>query len=181
MKRLLLGIVTSLLITSGCVHNSELSRGSESETNISQKNQMPKEMPEDFNFSLSFGYGEVNKNEINTYDNSVTKDLIMKGTAKTDALFSQDEMQSIYEKMREINIMEIDGFSQQVGCSKTPSNTDSWKITINGDRKTFSWTDEDCSVSNDEKQLLDLRTYIQQIVNGKDAYKALPEAEGGYD
>lgn len=36
-------------------------------------------------------------------------------------------------------------------------------------------------MSNDEKLLLDLRTYIQQVVNGKDAYKALPEAVGGYD
>ncbi|WP_200961409.1 hypothetical protein [Paenibacillus sp. Soil522] len=103
----------------------------------------------------------------------------MKGTAKADVSFSQDEMQNIYDKMREINIMGINEFSQQGGCSQTPSNTDSWKITINGETKTFSWTDQDCSVSNDEKQLLDLRTYIQQIVNGKDAYKALPEAEGG--
>ena len=149
MKRLLLGIVISLLIISGCGHNSDLSRGSDSETKSDK--QMPNEMTEDFNFSLSFGYGEVNKNEINTYNNSVTKDLIMKGTAKADVSFSQDEMQSIYEKMREINIMGMNEFSQQGGCSQTPSNTDIWKITINGETKTFSWTDQDCSVSNDEK------------------------------
>ena len=181
MKRLFLGVVISLLIISGCGHNSDLSRGLVSEAKISQINQMPKEMPEDFNFSLSFGYGEVNKNEINTYSHSVTKDLIMKGTAKVDFSFSQDEMHSIYEKMREINIMGINEFSQQGGCIQTPSNTDSWKITINNETKTLSWTDQDCSISNDEKLLLDLRTYIQQILNGKDAYKAMPEAEGGYD
>lgn len=178
MKRLLFGIVISLLSISGCDHNSDLSRGLDTETKISQ---MPIEMPEDFNFSLSFGFGEVNKNEINTYTNSITKDLIMNGTAKADFSFSQDEMQSIYNKMKEINIMGINEFSQQGDCTKVPSNTDSWKITINSETKTFSWTDRYCSMSNDEKLLLDLRKYIQQIVNGKDAYKALPEAEGGYD
>ncbi|WP_160037192.1 hypothetical protein [Paenibacillus sp. An7] len=185
MRRFLFGIIISLLSISGCDHNSDLSRGSDTKTKISQINQlskeMPEEMPEDFNFSLSYGYGEVNKNEINTYNNSVTKDLIIKGTAKADFSFSQDEMQSIYKKMKEINIMRINEFSQQGDCAKTPSNTDSWKITINSETKTFSWTDQHCSVSNDEKLLLDLRTYIQLIVNGKDVYKALPEAEGGYD
>ncbi|WP_160037077.1 hypothetical protein [Paenibacillus sp. An7] len=181
MRRLLFGIIISSLSISGCDHNSDLSRGLDTETKISQINQLPGEMPEDFNFSLSYGYGEVNKNEINTYNNSVTKDLIIKGTAKADFSFSQDEMQSIYKKMREINIMRINEFSQQGDCAKTPSNTDSWKITINSETRTFSWMDQHCSVSNDEKLLLDLRIYIQQIVDGKDAYIALPEAEGGYD
>lgn len=171
MKRLLLGISVSLLAISGCSHDSFLS----------QKIQMPEEKPNDFNFSVSYGYGDLNKNEINTYENSVTKDLIMHGKAMAEVSFSPDEMQKIYDKMKEINIMQIDKIKQQLGCSKVPSTTDSWKITINGETKTFSWTDEDCKVNSVEQQLLDLRTYIQQIVSTKDTYKALPEAVGGYD
>lgn len=62
-----------------------------------------------------------------------------------------------------------------------PSNTDSWRVTVSGETKSFSWTDEHCTVSDETKQLLELRTYIQQLVEGKDAYKALPSAVGGYD
>lgn len=69
--------------------------------------------------------------------------------------FNKDEMQSIYEKMREINILGTKEFSQQGGCFKTPSNIDSWKITIDGETKTFSWTDQNCSVTNDANQLLE--------------------------
>ncbi|WP_260871016.1 hypothetical protein [Paenibacillus xylanexedens] len=35
--------------------------------------------------------------------------------------------------------------------------------------------------SNEADQLLNLRKFIQQIVETKKAYKELPEAEGGYD
>ncbi|MFD0711758.1 hypothetical protein [Paenibacillus sp. GCM10027626] len=181
MIRTLLAIIISLLFISGCGQNLDLEHRSDTESKISQENKMPKEMPEDFNFSVSFGYGEVNKNEINTYDNTVTKDLIMKGTATANFAFTKDEMQSIYEKMREINIMGTKEFSQQGGCFKTPSNTESWKITVDGETKTFSWTDQNCSVTNDANQLVELRTDIQQIIEGKDAYIALPMAEGGYD
>lgn len=169
MIKMLLTIVFSILFLSGCTEGNN------------QKHGMPAEMPEDFNFSVSFGYGEVNKNEINTYTHKVTKDLITKGTAAADLTFSKDELQSIYDKMREINMMESKDFSGKEGCDKTPSNTDSWKVTVNGETKSFSWTDEHCTVSDEAEQLLELRTYLQHLVEGKDAYKALPATEGGYD
>ena len=181
MKRVLLGVSVSLLALSGCSHNWILSHGTELNTEISETNQMPEEKPNDFNFSLSYGYGDQNKNEINTYDKSVNKDLSIHGQATVEVSFSPDEMQRIYDKMKEINMMQIDEIKQQLGCSKVPSTTDSWKITINGETKTLSWTDEDCKVNSVEQQLLDLRTYIQQIVSTKDTFKALPEAVGGYD
>ncbi|MDQ0916328.1 hypothetical protein [Paenibacillus sp. V4I5] len=66
---------------------------------------MPKEMPNNFDFMVRFGYGEVTKNEINTYQDTVTKDLIINGNAIANITFTMEEMRSIYEKMREINIM----------------------------------------------------------------------------
>ena len=66
-------------------------------------------------------------------------------------------------------------------CSRTPYTEDSWRITVDGETKTFTWSGESCSVTNDAQQLLGLRTFIQRIAAGKDAYKELPEAEGGYD
>lgn len=63
---------------------------------------MPENMPDDFDFSITFGYDK--KNEINTYDGTVTKDLIMDGTATADITFTIEEKQKIYNMMREINI-----------------------------------------------------------------------------
>ncbi|WP_336771914.1 hypothetical protein [Paenibacillus sp. MMO-58] len=145
------------------------------------KLQMPEDMPEDFRFSVSFGYGEDYKNEINTYNGTVTKDLVTKGTASAALAFSTDELQSIYGKMKDIAILEEKQFPQKGNCSQTPSSTDSWKITGNGEMKTLSWTNEYCDMTKDAKDLLDLRSYIQKILEGKYAYKALPAAEGGYD
>ncbi|NIK67789.1 hypothetical protein [Paenibacillus sp. BK720] len=145
------------------------------------KTQMPEKMPEDFRFSVSYGYGEVNKNEINTYAGTVTKDLVTKGTATAALSFSDDELQSIYAKMKDIAVLDEKQFPQKGNCSQTPSSTDSWKMTVNGETKTLSWTNEYCDMTKDAQDLLELRSYIQKLVEGKDAYKALPAAEGGYD
>ncbi|SFF06780.1 hypothetical protein SAMN05216378_4955 [Paenibacillus catalpae] len=167
MIRILVVISVAFLFLAGCSKEKEV--------------QMPEEKPADFQFSVSFGYGEVNKNEINTYENTVTKDLITKGTATADLVFSNDELQSIYSQMKDMNIMGEKQFPKQRSCSQTPSSTDSWKVTVNGETKSFSWTNEYCDITKDAEQLKELRTYIWQIVEGKDSYKALPEAEGGYD
>ncbi|WP_201003456.1 hypothetical protein [Paenibacillus glycanilyticus] len=145
------------------------------------KIQLPEEMPEDFRFSISFGYGEDHKNEINTYNGTITKDLVTKGTASAALTFSNDELKTIYGKMKDIAILDEKQFPQKGNCSQTPSSTDSWKITVNGETKILSWTNEYCDMTKDANDLLELRSYIQKIVEEKDAYKALPAAEGGYD
>jgi hypothetical protein len=145
-------------------------------------NQMPEEMPVDFDFLVSYGYGEVNKNEINTYKDSVTKDLIMNGTAAAGIAFSGDEMRSIYDRMREMNIMgSLELVPATLSCSAIPYQEDNWQITADGVTRNLTWSDENCELTDDANQLLELRNFIKDIVAGKDAYKALPESEGGYD
>ncbi|GLX71050.1 hypothetical protein [Paenibacillus glycanilyticus] len=168
MLRVLMIISVAFLFLAGCAKEKQAA-------------QMPDEMPEDFGFSVSFGYGEVNKNEINTYNNTVTKDLITKGTATADLSFSKEELRAIYGKMKDLNILKAKQFPERGNCSQTPSNTDSWNVTVNGVSKTLEWTNEYCEMTQDAEQLKELRSYIQQIVEDKQSYKALPSAEGGYD
>lgn len=161
-------ILIFLLIMTGCEKALE--------------NKMPEEMPSVFSFSVRFGYGEVNKNEINTFQNTFTKDLIMNGTATTEIIFTKDEMRSIYEEMREVNIMGAkDLVPSNNNCSRKPFSEDSWELLINGQTKTFSWSDKYCEPTSDAKQLLELRKYIQKIVESKEAYLLMPKAKGGYD
>ncbi|BBH22833.1 hypothetical protein Back11_41780 [Paenibacillus baekrokdamisoli] len=186
MKRLSSLLAMLLLIITGCNTDTGSKESSGTEQPIKevaeQPNSMPEEMPAMFDFLVRFGYGEVAKNEVNTYQDTVTKDLVVKGTATADITLSMDEMRSIYEKMREINIM---GTKELVptnsNCAKTPYMEDSWKISIDGETKTLTWSEKSCDTTDDAKQLLELRNFIQHIVASKDAYKALPEIEGGYD
>ncbi|WP_219834008.1 hypothetical protein [Paenibacillus sp. R14(2021)] len=146
------------------------------------QNPMPSEMPSNFDFTVTFGVGEVNKNEINTYDGTVTKDLITRGTATAQLALTLEEKRAIYAKMREVNIMGLqDLVPDNLNCDQTPYNEDSWQIRVNGETHTWTWSDRHCKVTKDAKQLLALRTFIQQMVENKEAYNALPEAEGGYD
>lgn len=55
-------------------------------------------MPDDFNFSIHFGVQK--RNEINTFDGTVTKDLIADGTATTELTLTKDEMKDIYKKCK---------------------------------------------------------------------------------
>ena len=172
MKRLCVLFAVLLFIITGCG----------TETDSKESNSMPKEMPDMFDFIVRFGYGDVNKNEINTYQDTATKDLIAKGTATANITLTMEEMRSIYEKMREINIMGTKELvPAKMRCSQVPYSEDSWKININGETKTFTWSDENCEITDDAAQLLELRNFIQHIVAGKEAYKVLPESEGGYE
>ena len=54
-------------------------------------------------------------------------------------------------------------------------------MTIDGKTASMSWSSERCDITDDARQLLELRQYIHRLVISKETYKALPEAEGGYD
>lgn len=173
MKRLCTIFIIILCITSGCSWKTN-------QPPIA--NSMPQEMPGDFNFLVRFGYGEATKNEINSYEDQVVKDLINKGTATADITLTTEEMRSIYKKMYEMNVMGMEDVAfTGSNCSKIPYNEDNWKITVDGEMKSLTWSDQHCDVTSEEDQLLKLRMFIQQIVETKEAYKELPEAEGGYE
>lgn len=144
---------------------------------------MPEAIPEQFNFSVSFGYGTVNKNEINTFNNTVTKDLVTKGTATANLTLTDEEMADIYDRVREIDVLrELDLDNSDSNCSSTPVNEDHWEIQVDGVERTFDWSSEQCELTDDaNNKLKELRNYIFDIVKDKKEYKELPEAAGGYD
>jgi hypothetical protein len=169
MKRGCLLLLLLLIVVTGC------SAGKPSVA-------MPEEMPADFDFHVRYGYGEVSKNEINTYKDTVTKDLIMNGSATASLTLTPDEMRTIYANMKKINIMAKKKLlPDKQNCYSTPFSEDNWKVSVNGETNTFSWSNQHCEITDDAQQLLDLRTFIHEIVTSKEAYKELPEAEGGYD
>ena len=168
-------MLLAVLLIAGCNSNKEAEP-------VPEQQEMPEEMPGDFGFLVRYGYGEVTKNEINTYEDTVIKDLIVKGAAKANITLSGDEMRSIYDRMREMNIMgSLELVPATLSCSAIPFQEDSWQVTADGVTRNLTWSDEHCELTDDANQLLELRNFIEDIIARKDAYKELPEAVGGYE
>ncbi|MDN3451699.1 hypothetical protein QMA09_15985 [Planococcus sp. APC 3906] len=147
----------------------------------SNKDGMPEEMPNDFNFSLQ--YGIQKKNEINTFEGKLTKDLIADGVATADLILTEDEMEEIYERMREIKITETKDFTpgpiNGEICTQEPHEEDEWHIVINGETLTHSISGSFCEPTDDAKQFIELRNEVVNEIKSKVAYKSLPEPRGG--
>jgi hypothetical protein len=162
-KPLGLLVVITLLVISGC----------------SGKNNMPDEMPDEFDFLVKFGVGS--KNEINTFDNTVTKDLVVDGTITEKIPLTKKEIKMVYEKMKEVNVLESKKLEpKKKRCMQTPYSEDKWKINLNGETITLYVSEEYCNPTKDAEKIIELRNYILDIVLNKDEYKKLPEPNGGY-
>src|SRR5690625_2910653 len=137
---------------------------------------MPEQMPEDFGFSIQYGVGK--KNEIDTFRGVVIKDLIANGTAKANITFSDKEMSEIYEKMKDINVLEEKNFISS--CGSVPYEENEWKIILNGETVTHSIR-EYCDPTKVAEQFLELRNYASDKVKNIQEFTQLPKAKGGYD
>lgn len=143
----------------------------------------PQEMPSDFNFSLQFGIQK--KNEINTFEGMLTKDLIADGVATGDLILTEEEMEDIYERMREIKIAEPKDFTPEPVngevCTQEPYEEDEWNIVINGETITHSISGSFCEPTADAKQFIELRNEVVNQIKRKVEYKSLPKSRGGYE
>ncbi len=57
--------------------------------------------PRESNFNLIFKYGIFAKNELNTFDGTYTKDMVQDPSITVELSLSEEELDSIYEKMAE--------------------------------------------------------------------------------
>lgn len=165
------GMIAIIAVLMGCSQNVET------------MNEMPDTMPEDFAFKLEYGVGK--NNVVNTFEGTVTKDLIGDGTASTELAFNQEELSAIYEMMKETNIFEEKSFIPQptsgVTCQKEPFEEDEWEIFMNGETITHSISGTYCEPTDDMMEMLELRQLVWEIVKAKPVYQELPEANGAYE
>lgn len=179
MKKKFMSVFTIALLLTGC-NEKENNLLVDVLSDVNLENNMPEEMPNDFDFLVQFGF--QSKNEINTFENIVIKDLIAEGTVSTEISFTQEEKKKIYQKMREINIMEPkELIPEETNCVQTPYGEDKWKVKLNGETQTLYRTGKYCETTDHAKQLIEIRNFILDIVKSKDEYKKLPEAKGAYE
>ncbi|MBU9719966.1 MULTISPECIES: hypothetical protein [Bacillaceae] len=141
------------------------------------KEALPAEKPEDFAFSLK--YGITAANEINTYDNTYTKDLVEDGTATTELVLSDEELETIYEKFRSADVLALPEEKGGSACME-PYNRYELTMTANGEDYQLSW-DLSCESRALNKWDRTLNVIIREMIFPKEEYQSLPEPTGGYD
>lgn len=156
-------------------------------TACSKNYREPDAISGEVKFNLIFKYGVGAKNELNTFNGTYTKDMIVDPPITVDLSLSKKEMKTIYNKMAEINFFDYpDQYTilippgEGVGMV-TPHSTYYFKVENGSSVKELTW--EDYITNRDEKadKLRELIKVIRDIVESKREYKALPVPKGGYD
>ena len=140
-------------------------------------------------FNLIFKYGVGAKNELNTFEETYTKDMVMDPPITVNLALSQEEMDRIYQKMVEIDFFNYpDRFSVSVPpgvptAIRTPYSSYYFKVEYNSKIKELWWNDQIVYKDyKDEKadRLRELIRLIRDIVESTEEYQKLPEPTSGY-
>lgn len=123
------------------------------------------------------------KDELNTYDNYLVKDLVLDGLKKVKFYLTEEEQQKIKNKINETNFYSLpDTIIDNSPVEISPNFQQYLRIKINDQEKEITWkyiTPEYQTESY--KSIEELSNYIIQIIESKPEYKTLPPRNGGYD
>jgi hypothetical protein len=144
--------------------------------------------PADRDFNIAMQYGVTAANEINTFTNTCTKDLIMDGEVTVPLSLSGPELARIREKVLAIDLLNFPDTlrvesSDSIHVVVAPSMK--YRITVSAAHaaKTVYWDDAHpvhAGVNPRVDALRELIALIRDIVESRPEYKRLPAARGGY-
>lgn len=126
-----------------------------------------------FEFHLKYGVGK--KNEINTKNQELVKDL-QNGEMVTvsDFQFSEEELNRIYKAMIFANYLSEVNLSDS--CNQKPYESYELTVWINSGERHFEWTE--CDKSPDGKKMSAMKDQILETLKQNETYKALPLSKG---
>jgi hypothetical protein len=175
MKRALLIIVSAIILLSGAAGCASIATSGEEAGDNPQKS--------DFNFILK--YGTYARNEIDTFQGTYTKDMIMAPSITIELVLSLEEMDAIYQKMVAIDFFNYpDDFKVNITGDiigiVTPYPSYYFKVEYASGVKELRWEDEITNPDVKADKLRELIDFIRDIVESKAEYQALPEPRSGY-
>ena len=126
------------------------------------------------------------KNELNTFENTYQKDLILDGVIKVPFWLTAEEQNKILNKANEVNFFSLpDTFKYSSGDTiviiEPNPGEQILRIKFEGKDKTTTWI---FYISENDPQfndLIELKKYIISIIESKPEYKRLPPRRGGYN
>jgi len=130
-------------------------------------------------FNLIFKYGVGMKNELNTFDQTYTKDMIMDPSVTIKFKLTDSELAGISQKITDLKVFDKNEESAEgdVGMTRTPCSSYHLKAQKDSVLEELSWDDCQGKISDKLQQFTD---YIIQIIESKEEYKNLPVPKGGY-
>jgi hypothetical protein len=138
-------------------------------------------------FNLIFKYGVTAKNELNTFERTYTKDMVMDPSITVELSLTEAELDRIYQKMVEIDFFDYpDEFSVPVEegelvTIRTPYSSYYFKVEYDSTVKELWWEDEIMNPNDEANKLRELIQLIRDIVESKEEYKELPKPTSGYE
>jgi len=127
-------------------------------------------------FNLIFKYGVGAKNELNTFDQTYTKDMVMDPPVTIKFKLSDGELAGVYQKISDLKLFDIVRPTEGNMMVKPCSNY-YLKVQIDSDQKELSW--DNCHGEINDK-LQQFTEYIISIIESKEDYKKLPIPRGRY-
>jgi len=137
-------------------------------------------------FNMIFKYGVMAKNELNTFNDTFTKDMIMDPSITVPLTLSQQELDKISRKMLEIDFINYPGsFSVEVAPGEAvgqriPYPSYYFQVEYDSQVKELFWEDKIINGSERADRLRELIRLIIDIIESKEEYQNLPSPSGGY-
>ena len=140
----------------------------------------------DQNFAFSFEYGSCNRDILDTYNGTFTKDMIVDPAITIPFRLSDSQTTEIYQKMVEIGFFEYpENFSIPIpknGTIGMVTPAMRYQMTLqNGDlTKTLLWVDDIIDPTTFEAEnLRSLFSLIINMIQNSEEYEQLPEPQAG--
>ncbi|MFC5702165.1 DUF4362 domain-containing protein [Cohnella faecalis] len=128
-----------------------------------------------FGFVLKYGVGE--RNEVNTIDRILAKDLQNGKRATIDGFqLTADELQRIYKTLVLANYLSEKRLTTE--CNRKPHQSYYLKVKINGADREYRWSE--CDGGQDGIAMTEVSKAIIDVVSNRDDYKKLPDVQGSY-
>jgi len=130
-------------------------------------------------FNLIFRYGVGAKNELNTFNNTFTKDMVIDPPITVNLKLSNNEFESIYQKINKLKLFNKGEStkSSQPNVSVIPCSSYYLNVQDNSNQKELFWDNCRGRISDKFQQFTD---FIILIIKSKEEYKKLPPTKGGY-
>ncbi|CAG9621503.1 hypothetical protein [Sutcliffiella rhizosphaerae] len=147
-------------------------------SSLEKKEVFPEVMPDDFSFILKYGFEA--RDILNTIDHTYTKNMVLDEDITIDLELSNEEIEAIYMKIKEIDLLASADKASDVSCVD-PYERNEITLTINGEVYERKWITSKCDKRADDKlkEFTDFISY--DIIRGKEEVKQLPATRGGYD
>lgn len=137
----------------------------------------------DFNFI--FKYGVDAKNVLNTFNNLYTKNLLLDGSITVPFMLTDNEMQSVYQKMLEIDFFKYPQHfviytRDTIIHYLAPYATYDYEVEYESITKHVHWKDSIIRHDSSAIRLKELINLIENIIQSSPQYLQLSPARCGY-